>query len=265
MNYLFLFPSSLSNFYLHRDYSRPWPISGCVQKADCDSPSYDDQATCCATQYGGQTGGACSTAAIPTANPNNGKFYADYATAWPDAGCKSTVPHPISAAVFYATQLECCKAAFGGQMSGACIKGLPNPPTLIPTTVTTVAGQGEGWYADYNMAWSIAGCKNTLPLPNHAIIVYTTQLKCCKGAYGGQVSNACIKGLPNPPTSKPTIAPTTVAPSTKSPTTIGIGGQGGGWYADYVTPWLNAGCKNTTPLPNHAIIIYSSQLQCCLH
>ena len=31
-----------------RDYSKSWPISGCVQKADCDSPGYEDQAMCCA-------------------------------------------------------------------------------------------------------------------------------------------------------------------------------------------------------------------------
>jgi len=170
------------------------------------------------------------------------------------------LPHPISAAVFYATQLECCKGAFGGQTSGACIKGLPNPPTLIPT-ITTVAGQGGGWYADYNTAWSNAGCKNTLPLPNHATIVYISQLECCKGAYNWQISNACIKGLPNPPTSMPTIAPTTVAPTTKLPTTLA--GLGGGWYADYGTAWPNAGCKNTTPLPIHATMFYATQLACC--
>ena len=239
---LYLLPLSSSNYYyyLYRDYSRPWPISGCVQVADCDSPGYADQVTCCAAQYGGQTGGACSSVVTPTANPNIGKYYADYSTPWPAAGCKDTLPHPISAAVFYATQLECCKGAFGGQTSGACIKGLPNPPTLIPT-ITTVAGQGGGWYADYNTAWSNAGCKNALPLPNHAIIVYISQLECCKGAYNGQISNACIKGLPNPPTSMPTIAPTTVAPTTKLPTTLA--GLGGGWYADYGTTWPNAGCK----------------------
>ena len=58
--------------YLYRDYSQSWSTSGCVRKADCDSPGYATQATCCAAHFGGQTGGAC--------NPNNGKFYADYAT-----------------------------------------------------------------------------------------------------------------------------------------------------------------------------------------
>jgi hypothetical protein len=55
--------------YIYRNYSQSWSISGCVQKADCDSPGYNDQATCCAAQYGGQTGGACSTTGGVTANP----------------------------------------------------------------------------------------------------------------------------------------------------------------------------------------------------
>ena len=206
------------------------------------------------------------------ANPNIGKFYADYSTPWPQAGCKNTVPHPISATTFFATQLECCKASFGGQTSNACVMGLPNPPTakpsVAPTTVapttkspTTVAGQGGGWYADYATAWPNAGCKNTTPLPNYATTFYATQLACCKAAFGGQTSNACIQGLPNPHTAKTSVAPTTVAPTTKSPTTLA--GQGGGWYADYGTPWLTAGCKNTTPLPIHATMFYATQLACC--
>ena len=148
---------------------------------------------------------------------------------WPNAGCMKTLPHPISAAVFYTTQLECCKGAFGGQSSNACVMGLPNPPTakpsVAPTTVaptikspTTLAGQGGGWYADYGTAWPNAGCKNTTPLPIHATMFYATQLECCKGAFGGQTSNACVMGLPNPPTAKPTAATTskpTFAPIAK--------------------------------------------------
>ncbi len=151
-----------------RDYSKSWSTSGCVQKADCDSPGYADQATCCTTQYGGQqTGGACfsiiaagTPTATPSAIPNAGLFYADYSTAWSAAGCKNTLPHPTYATTFFATQLACCNSAYGGQTSNACIKGLPSPPTstptVAPTTIapttkspTTVAGQGGGWYADY--------------------------------------------------------------------------------------------------------------------
>jgi hypothetical protein len=215
---------------------------------------------------------APTTKSPTTVAGQGGGWYADYATAWPNAGCKNTTPLPNYATTFYDTQLACCKAAFGGQTTNACIQGLPNPPTakpsVAPTTVapttkspTTAAGQGGGWYADYGTAWPNAGCKNTTPLPVYATQFYATQLACCKAAFGGQTSNACIQGLPNPPTAKPSVAPTTVAPTTKSPTTLA--GQGGGWYADYGTPWLTAGCKNTTPLPIHATMFYATQLACC--
>jgi hypothetical protein len=86
-------------------------------KADCDSPGYADRAMCCAVQYGGQTGGACSssTTVASTANSNAGEWYADYDTAWSIAGCKNALPHPNYATTFFTTQMECCKAAFGGQ------------------------------------------------------------------------------------------------------------------------------------------------------
>jgi hypothetical protein len=149
----------------------------------------------------------------PTVNPNIGKYCADYSTPWPIAGCKNTLPQPIYATVFYATQLQCCKGAFGGQISGACIMGLPSPPTAKPSVAPTkspinLAGQGGDWYADYSTAWPIAGCKNTTPLPIYATMFYNTQLLCCKGAFGGQISGACIMGLPSPPTAKPTPSPT---------------------------------------------------------
>ena len=74
-----------------------------------------------------------------------------------------------------------------------------------------------------------AGCKNTTPLPPHATLFYATQLACCKGAYSGQISNACIKGLPSPPTKLPVLKPsskpsqiagiTIFAPTSLSPTT----------------------------------------------
>jgi hypothetical protein len=118
--YLYLFPSSffysstnaadiriplyffVLNYYSFRDNDQPWTTSGCIQKADCDSPGYADKATCCAAHFGGQTGGACSSSVMAM---NAGKFYADYDTPWPAAGCKNIMPHPNYANVFYATQL----------------------------------------------------------------------------------------------------------------------------------------------------------------
>jgi hypothetical protein len=218
----------------YADYGTSWPAAGC--KITTPYPIYattffDTQLECCKGQYGGQTSGACLAGlpAPPTNAPTNAagaaaaKWYADYATPWPSAGCKSETPYPIYATYFYDSELACCKGAYGGQDSGACLGGLPNPPTKVPTALptlkpTSAAGAGGQWYADYGTVWSIAGCKNTLPLPIYTIVTYSNQLECCKAAYGGQTSNACVQGLPNPPTKAPTAQPTskpTATPTAK--------------------------------------------------
>ena len=199
----------------HPDYSKSWSVSGCVYKKDCDSPGWDTEAACCAGAYGGQTDGACSV--IVSGGSGVPKWYPDYDTPWPMAGCKNTLPYPIHATNFFDTQLGCCGGAFAGQISGACIAKLASPPTSKPTTV---GDAGTGWYADYDTAWLYAGCKNTLPRPIYTIVVYNTELECCRAAYGGQSTDVCVQGLPNPPTKKPTAAPTrkpTASPS-KAPT-----------------------------------------------
>ena len=202
----------------HPDYTRSWSASGCVFKADCNQAGSDTQAECCAQYYGGQTGGECTPIIAAATGTGGTKWYADYGTAWPTAGCKSESPYPIYASTLYDTQLDCCKAAYAGQSSGACLKGLASPPTSSPT----VPGDfGTDWYADYATSWSIAGCKNTLPRPNYAIQLYKTQLECCKAAYGGQTSEKCVQSLPSPPTKSPSKKPTfkpTSSPSRK-PTT----------------------------------------------
>jgi hypothetical protein len=71
----------------------------------------------------------------PTAlNTNVGKWYADYDTTWDDAGCTTALPHPNYATLFFESQLLCCKSSFAGQASNACLKGLPNPPTPVPSS-----------------------------------------------------------------------------------------------------------------------------------
>jgi hypothetical protein len=87
----------------------------------------------------------------------------------------------------YATELACCKGAYGGQVSGACLNALPNPPTQSPTPV----GGLPFYYADYDTAWSEAGCINKRPVPSGRP-VYQSMLDCCKGAYGGQVSGELV-------------------------------------------------------------------------
>ena len=190
----------------HPDYSTAWSNGGCTLKADCDSPGYSTQVNCCNGSFGGQVSGACIKGLPnpPTLSPTtvSTKWYADQGIAWSTGGCKNTTPLPIYATVFFDTQLACCKGSFGGQLSGACIKGLPNPPTLSPTTVESAAGM---WYADQGGAWSTGGCKNTTPHPIYATAFFDSQLLCCKGSFGGQLSGACIKGLPNPPTKSPIL------------------------------------------------------------
>ena len=198
----------------HPNYAVAWSAGGCTYKADCDSPSYDTELECCDQAFGGQVSGACK---VGFANPSTTttKWYADYGTPWGIAGCMAAFPYPSYATTFFDSQLDCCKGAYPGQTSGVCLAGLATPPTMAPTSA---AGAGGQWYADYGTAWSIAGCKNTLPLPIYAIMTYSSQLECCKAAYGGQTSNACVQRLPNPPTKAPTAQPTskpTATPTAK--------------------------------------------------
>ena len=61
---------------------------------------------------------------------------------------------------------------------------LESPPTTSPTNT---GNTGSLYYPDYETAWPEAGCVNVLPVPSGRP-TYTSQLACCKGAYGGQVS-----------------------------------------------------------------------------
>jgi hypothetical protein len=198
----------------HPNYAMAWSTAGCTFKADCDSPGYESELACCDGAYSGQVSGACK-AGFANPSTTTTKWYADYGSSWAVAGCKSAFPYPSYATTFFDNQLDCCKGAYGGQSSGACLAGLPNSPTMAPVTA---GGVGGNWYANYGVAWSIAGCKNTFPYPNYAAIFYSSQLACCKGAFGGQTSNACLMGLPMAPTLLPTVAPTrkpTAVPTSK--------------------------------------------------
>ena len=76
-------------------------------------------------------------------------------------------------------------------MSGVCLQGLENPPTLSPTLP---GGLTTFYYPDYETPWDRATCLNTLPLPftHGGRPTYSTKEACCAGAYGGQVSKACM-------------------------------------------------------------------------
>ena len=138
----------------------------------------------------------------PSNSPTNsameaGFWYADFDTPFSKAGCLNKLPlpfnHPQDRAN-YPTQLECCKAAYGGQMSGMCLRQLSSPPTASPKG----SGGATFWYPDYNTPWAEATCINSLPFAGGRI-TYSTKEACCSGAYGGQYSLACICSLTDAP------------------------------------------------------------------
>ena len=86
-----------------------------------------------------------------------------------------------------------------------CISMLPSPPTTSPTNSDRTV---PFYYPDYESPWSHATCLNTLPLPYKYINDrpnYSTAEECCKIAYAGQRSRACICSLNNPPTRCPNV------------------------------------------------------------
>eukprot|EP00581_Thalassiosira_minuscula_P007690 CAMPEP_0183710126 /NCGR_PEP_ID=MMETSP0737-20130205/5963_1 /TAXON_ID=385413 /ORGANISM="Thalassiosira miniscula, Strain CCMP1093" /LENGTH=419 /DNA_ID=CAMNT_0025938349 /DNA_START=336 /DNA_END=1595 /DNA_ORIENTATION=- len=237
----------------HPVYSAGWSQGYCRFTVDCNSPSFSTELACCKGAYSGQVSGYCVSqlpnppTISPTPSGGLSVYYPDYDRAWPEGICINTRPMP-SGRPTYSTMLACCKGAYGGQMSGKCLSQLPSPPTTAPTTSSFEA---DFWYPDYDTAWSMAGCKNTLPLPYNNIgdrPNYRTQLACCKAAYGGQMSGVCISQLPNPPTMSPTDA-----------------SGADFWYPDYETTWSDAGCKNERPPPFNPgdRPVYSTRIQCC--
>ena len=132
-------PNTPTNW--HPNYAVAWSAGGCIYKADCDSPGYDTELACCDGAYGGQVSGACKAGfANPSTTTTN--WYADYGTSWAVAGCKTAFPYPSYATTFFNNQLDCCKGAYGGQTSGACLAGLPTPPPWPPSPPGVSAGSG---------------------------------------------------------------------------------------------------------------------------
>ena len=135
----------------HPVYSVGWDFGYCELNSDCNTPGYDTQLECCNAVYKFQTSGTCvqglpnpptrSPTSVPTKSPRTADFwYADYETTWEEAGCRNTLPLPyrnVNDRPNYPTQLECCNEAYASQPSGACLGGLPNPPTKSPTSVPT--------------------------------------------------------------------------------------------------------------------------------
>ena len=231
----------------HPDYSAGWDRGKCDFTTTCNSPSYSTNLACCKGAYGSQTSNYCVSqmATPPTMSPTKtggpDAYYPNYDVAWPEGYCINTVPMPSGRPV-YTTMLACCKGAYGGQTSGACIAKLPSPPTMAPTKT---GAAGTDYYPNYDLAWPEGVCINTQPIPSGRP-VYTTQLACCKAAYGGQTSGACIKGMVSPPTLAPTKA--------------GTGGTD--YYPDYSISWTDGKCINTQPIPSGRPV-YATNLACC--
>ena len=187
----------------HPNYSFPWDQGKCELTITCNSPSYSTELECCKGAYGGQISMACirhldnAPTSQPTKVGGSDIYYPDYTLPWPEGKCINTTPVPNGRPI-YSNMMACCKGAYGGQMSMACIHGLPNPPTSSPTKLG-----GGVYYPDYTLPWPDGKCINTRPVPS-GWPTFESMLACCKGAYGGQMSMACIQALPDPPTSAPT-------------------------------------------------------------
>ncbi|KAL7528265.1 hypothetical protein ACHAXR_002353, partial [Thalassiosira sp. AJA248-18] len=98
------------------------------------------------------------------------------------------------------------------------------------------------WHPTYSAGWTNGYCRFTVDCNSPS---YGSEVACCKAAYSGQTSGYCLSQLPNPPTTSPT--------------------ETGGldvYYPDYETPWADAGCINTRPLPSGRPT-YSTMLSCC--
>ena len=121
----------------------------------------------------------CSDESCGCANTTAVAWHPNYNMPWTEGGCVEVAD---CWSPEYSSELECCNGAYAGQTSGACLGGLPAPPTQSPSSEFA-----DVWYPDYATAWSAAGCINVNPVPSGRP-TYGTQLECCQTAYRGQVS-----------------------------------------------------------------------------
>jgi hypothetical protein len=214
---------------------------------------YDSELECCKGAYVGQSSGAClaQLPSPPTASPFgvNGPdiWYPKPGVQWTDGYCVNDYPAPdeatLNGAHVYDSELECCKGFYGTQTSGKCLTYLPSPPTASPIT----AAGPDKWYKKADMTWDDGYCINDHPAPTDgSVTIYDSELECCKGAYVGQSSGACLAQLPSPPTASP------AGPDSPFyPVWVGTG-----WGASY--------CDNDpAERPVGVDYAYASQEECC--
>ena len=105
----------------HPIYSAGWTNGYCHFTTDCHSPAYLSELACCKGAYGGQYTGFCLSrlpgppTTAPTETGGLDVYYLDYTRAWPRGQCLNIRPMP-SERPTYSTMLECCKAAYAGQI-----------------------------------------------------------------------------------------------------------------------------------------------------
>jgi hypothetical protein len=221
-------------------------VGTCINKMPVPNgrQTYDSELKCCKGFYAAQTSGAClkSLPDPPTVSPTitggPNVWYPDFTLGWTNGACTNKMPVP-SGRNTYTSELLCCKGAYPAQESGACLKSLPDPPTVSPT----ITGGPNVWYPDY-ADWNVGTCINKMPVPSGRQ-TYDSELKCCKGFYAAQTSGACLKSLPDPPTVSPTI---TGGPNV--------------WYPNYDVDAAIGYCINKMPVPNGRVT-YTSELLCC--
>lgn len=109
-------------------------------------------------------------------------WHPNYSAGWSGGYCVYTIdPNTPS----YPTQLDCCRGAYRGQISGYCLGRLPSPPTRAPTG----SGGLDVYYPDYTLPFAQGYCTNRRPMPmNGGRPTYTSEMACCKSAYAGQQS-----------------------------------------------------------------------------
>ena len=64
----------------------------------------------------------------------------------------------------------------------------------------------QKWYPSGGSAWTDGFCNFERQCNGNYGQGYSTNLACCKGFFGGQVSGVCLSKLASPPTTSPTIS-----------------------------------------------------------
>jgi hypothetical protein len=196
----------------YANYDVAWEDGHCINKAPAPigRNTYDSQLKCCKGFYASQASGAClqnlpadeRPTAAPTPDGGPDIWYANYDVAWEDGHCINKAPVPNGRNT-YDSQLKCCKAQYGTQLSGACLQNLPadERPTTAPT------GNDMRFFPIWS-SWETGHCDNApSKLTGGNTYFYDTQEECCHAWFNNQPSGACLQFDPTYGSRSPTQAP----------------------------------------------------------